>query len=214
MLTGRIVNFDGAKLTIHADFDNAFELQKKQIRTCEIRLDDGRHISAQQRKKIYATLGDISLYTGHTSEYLKDFMKVQFIALTGCEWFSLSNVDMTTANLFLEFLLEFCLKWDIPCYDDSFLNRSPDVARYIYACLIHKKCCITGKKAELHHVDAVGMGRNRKDIIHLGMRVLPLTRIMHTEAHRIGNLEFCEKYHVFGIQLDKDLCKVWRVKYE
>ena len=34
----------------------------------EIRLDDGRTISADQRAKAYATMKDIALYTGHLPE--------------------------------------------------------------------------------------------------------------------------------------------------
>lgn len=62
--------------------------------------------------------------------------------------------------------------------------------------------------------EAVGMGRNRKDIIHLGMRVMPLRWDLHAEAHRIGQKSFDEKYKVFGIKLDEYLCKIWKVKYK
>lgn len=210
---GTIIGYDGQALSITAPFDQDWLLVRQQIAECEIRLDDGRQISTDQRKKIYATFRDISVYTGHTPDEVKALMKYEYIARTGSAYFSLSNTDMTTANGFLSFLVDFCLENDIPC-SDSLLERSPDVARYLYKCLAEKKCCITGKKAELHHVDAVGRGRDRRDIIHLGMRVLPLTRRLHTEAHNMGNTAFCAKYHVFGIKLDRDLCRIWRVKYE
>lgn len=211
VINGTIQSYDGQNLTIIAPFANDYLLMKRRISCCEIRLDDGRTISAEQRKKIYATLRDISEYTGHTPEQIKSLMKYDFIAKTGCDYFSLSDVNMTTANEFLNFLIEFCLENDIPTLD-SLLDRSPDTARYIYACIANKKCCITQKKCELHHVDAVGRGRNRKDIIHKGMRVLPLTRTLHKEAHDIGKLSFNEKYHVFGIKLDNYLCAIWRIK--
>lgn len=210
-IEGYISGYDGENLTIVAPFPDGYLLDKRQITGCEVRLDDGRQISADQRKKIYATLRDMSLWSGHTPDELKEIMKYDFIAKTGYEYFSLSDVDMTTANGFLNHLIEFCLEWDIPC-GDNLIDRSPDIARYLYYCLVHKKCCISGKKAELHHVDAVGAGRNRKDIIHRGMRVLPLSREYHTEAHAIGRDTFCAKYHVFGIKLDKDLCNIWKVK--
>lgn len=213
IITGKITGYDGKKLIISAPFSNDYLLQKQNISNCEIRLDDGRTISAEQRKKIYATLRDVSLYTGHTPEEIKALLKYEYIARTGCEYFSLSDTDMSTANGYLTFLIDFCIENDIPCRD-SLLERSPDIARYIYKCLVEKKCCITGKKAELHHVDTVGRGRNRKDIIHLGMRVLPLSRVMHTEAHNIGVSTFCDKYHVFGLRLDEDLCRIWKVKYK
>lgn len=198
-------------MTIFVPFEDTYILEKRQITEAEVRLDDGRTISADQRKKIYATLRDVSLYTGHATEYLKDFFKAEYVAETGGDWFSLSNVDMTTANTFLELLIEHCIRWDIPC-QGNMIERSPDVSRYLYACLIHKKCALCGGKAELHHVDAVGAGRNRKEILHLGMRALPLCRNHHIEIHNIGRDTFCEKYHVYGIKLDDGLCGIWKLK--
>lgn len=212
-IAGKITDYNGQYLTITAPFSDTFSFCKKNIRDCEIRLNDGRHISSDQRKKIYATMRDISLYTGYMPDEAKEIMKYSFIAKTGCGCFSLSDCDMTTANRFLTFLIDFCLDYDIPC-EDSLLDRSPDVAGYLYSCLVRKKCCITGSKAELHHVDAVGSRGNRKEIVHTGMRVLPLTRKLHTEAHNLGRDTFCQKYHVFGIVLDRELCKIWNVKSE
>ena len=141
-------------------------------------------------------------------------MKYDYIAAEGVPYFSLSNVDMTTANGFLSHLIDFCIQYGIPTYDTPLLDRAPDVYRYLYNCLANKRCCITGRPAELHHVDAVGAGRDREEIIHLGMRVLPLTREMHTMAHQMGSNSFCERYHVFGVELDANLCKIWGVKDE
>ena len=208
---GYISGYDGQVLTVIAPFPDDGLLQRHEITECEIRLDDGRTISADQRKKIYATMRDISDYTGHMPEEVKALAKYDFIAKTGCDYFSLSDCSMTTAREFLEFLIEFCVEWDIPTLD-SLLDRSPDVSRYLYACLVHKHCAICGLKAELHHVDAVGAGRNRKEIIHEGMHVLPLCRSHHTEFHNIGKQTFFDKYHVYGIKMDHYLCQVWKVK--
>ena len=215
VITGYIQDYDGESLLVAAPFSKEKEwvLQKRQITQCEVRLDDGRTISAQQRKAIYATLRDIALFTGYSPEETKQIMKYQFYAETGAQEFSLSDVDMTTANEFLNYLIEFCIRHSIPC-SDRLLDRAPDIGRYLYACLVHKKCCISGRKAELHHVDAVGRGRDREEIIHKGMRVLPLIREYHTEAHNMGRDSFCDKYKVFGIKLDNYLCKIWNIKAE
>jgi len=196
---------------VFVPFPDTYLLDKRQIHEVGIEITDGRTISARERSKIYATMRDIADYTGYTPEQVKAIWKYDFIAKTGCDYFSLSDVDMTTANGFLEHLIDFCLEQDIPT-KDSLASRSPDIARYIYRCLINKRCCITQKKAQLHHVDAVGMGRDRKDIIHRGMRVLPLHWKLHAEAHTIGTKALEEKYHVFGIKLDADLCDIWNVK--
>lgn len=208
---GYISDYDEHSITIIVPFDNPWILAKQQITECEVRLDDGRTISEDQRKCIYATFRDIANYTGHHPDEIKALAKYDYIGRTGCEYFSLSDCSVTRARDFLEYLIEFCLWQNIPT-KDSLLDRSPEIARYIYFCMLHKKCCITGKKATLHHVDAVGMGRDRKDIIHLGMYVLPLSAKMHAEAHTIGRETFCEKYHVEPIKLNEELCRIWKVK--
>ena len=190
---------------------DVMSLLHKNVSKCEVMFDDGRRISADQRKKIYATLRDISQWSGYDPEYAKEIMKYEYISRTGVPYFSLRDTDMTTAREFLQFLIEFCVEQEIPT-KDNLIDRSPDISRYIYCCLVFKKCCISGKKAELHHVDAVGMGRDRKEIAHLGYRVLPLSRAYHTEAHTIGQKSFDEKYKVYGIKLDKRLCEIWKVR--
>lgn len=212
LATGRITAYDGEILTVKVPFYDVEYIMRKRVRDVQVSIDDGRCITADQRKKLYATFNDISEYTGYVPEYVKEFMKYDFIATTGCEHFSLSDVDMSTAKEFLEHVIEFCVEWGIPT-KDSLLDRTPDIARYVYKCALEKKCCITGKKAELHHLDAVGMGRNRKDIIHLGMEVIPLSITLHKEAHTIGKKSFCEKYHVHGVIADEEICKVYNLKY-
>lgn len=213
-LPGKVVGYQDHKLLITAPLADDWEVIKKEIKDCEVRLRDGREISAEQRKKIYATLRDIADYTGHETEELKDHFKADYVARTGEGWFSLSDTDMTTANRFLTLLLEFCLAWDIPVFGESLKDRSPDIGRYVYACLVHHKCCLCGKKAELHHVEAVGMGRNRREIPHLGVLALPLCREHHTEAHALGRHTFEEKHHLVSVALDGDLCQSWSLKGE
>ncbi|HVI39436.1 MAG TPA: putative HNHc nuclease, partial [Anaerovoracaceae bacterium] len=112
-IKGYISGYDGKALTVVAPIEDDYLITKRDITECEIRLDDGRTISADQRKKIYATMRDISDYTGHLPDEIKALMKYDFIAKTGCNYFSLSDADMTTANDFLNFLIEFCIEQDI-----------------------------------------------------------------------------------------------------
>lgn len=169
-------------------------------------LVDSRSISPEQRKHIYAIFNDIAEATGYDSEETKIVMKYTYYQKTGCEEFSLANCDKTTARKFLEFLIEFCIEQDYPM-SESLKDHAPDIGRYVYFCLIHRKCCISGLPADLHHVDAVGSGRDRESIIHEGMRVLPLSRQYHNEAHNLGNESFMEKYKLVPIKLDKYLCE-------
>lgn len=76
-------------------------LSKKKIKDAEIRLDDGRHISAEQRKKAYATIRDIASYTGYLPEEQKEWLKYLHIVKTGCGYFSLADCSMDTAREFI-----------------------------------------------------------------------------------------------------------------
>lgn len=208
-MIGKIIDVRSGKVIIEAEYGYIDEIIRKDIKEAEIRLKDGREISREQQKKIYAMLNDISLYTGYTPQETKELMKFSFISKYGGNDFSLSNVDMTTASKFIEYIIEFILIHDIPT-KVSLLEQTEDIARYIYMCLVLKKCCISGKKAELHHVDTVGMGRNRNEITHIGMKALPLSRKYHIEVHTIGQKAFEEKYHVFGVKIDEVIASKYK----
>lgn len=214
IIAGNIIDYDGKALSIVAPLSeiDAAKVFKQQMEA-EIRLDDGRTISAQQRRYIYAMLRDISAFTGHLSEELKDHFKAELVARTGCGWFSLANCSVTTANELVELLIQFCLEWSIPTMD-NLAGFTPDITKYVYMCLMAKKCACCGQKAELHHADAVGMGRNRKEIIHLGMRALPLCREHHTECHNIGRETFLQKWKLAPVKVDLDIAKIWKLKKE
>jgi len=205
IIDGRITNYDGETLTIEAPFSEAYLLSRRRIETCEIVLGDGRTIRADQRKKIFATIRDISLWSGHDPEYLRQYLTWDFRSIDGRGAFSLSDTDITTAREFLTYLIDFCLLHGIPT-QESLKDRTDDPEAYIYSCLWHRKCAICGRSADIHHVDTVGMGRSRGNIVHVGMVAEPLCRAHHQEAHKIGQETFDAKYHISGISLDVMLC--------
>lgn len=215
---GRIVGYDErtGDVLIRAPYSDYITLCKREYKTCLVQLVDSRPLSDKQRKACYALLRDISSYTGMGPDSTKEWMKLKFIAEdlneTADQIFSLSNAPMSLVCAFQRFFVRFILDWDIPC-SFPLLNFVDDVQDYIYSCLIAKKCCITGQPAQLHHVDRVGMGRDRDDILHEGMEALPLSPELHQEAHTMSDLEFFDKYHLpGGIVLDKTLCRIWRLK--
>lgn len=73
-------------------------LTDKSIKTAELRLDDGRMISSDQRKKAYATINDIALYTGYLPEQEKEWLKYYHISRTGAPYISLSDCSMDEAR--------------------------------------------------------------------------------------------------------------------
>lgn len=116
----------------------------------------------------------------------------------GIEYFSLSNCSISTARDFITYLIDFILANDIPLSEKA-LKRTDDIDRYLWSCIKYKKCCICGRKGEMHHWDAIGMGRNRKLYDDSKHRKIQLCREHHTEAHKIGKDAFEKKYHVYGI---------------
>lgn len=155
---------DGTDLVVSVpDLKLGDMFQRKKIRNAEIRFDDGRHISAEQRKKAYATIRDISDWTGYLPEEMKEILKYQHMMRTGDAYFSLSNCSMDTAREFINTILEFALENGIPLSDNA-IERTDDIGRYLYYCLLHKKCAICGKDGEIHHEDAIGMGNDRTKV--------------------------------------------------
>ena len=215
---GRIVGYDEKRqeLLIRAPYDDVFMMIKREYKTCLVQPIDGRPLSDKQRKMCYSLLRAISDETGMGLDPTKEYMKIKFLAEdleeTADKIFSLSNAPMSLVCAFQRFLIRFILDWDIPC-NFSLLEYADDVGDYIYHCLIAKKCCICGKPTDLHHIDRIGMGRSRDDIIHEGMEVLPLCREHHTEAHTMADSEFFEKYHIpSGIEMDTTLCRLYNLK--
>ena len=215
---GRIVGYDEKRgeLLIRAPYADWFTLTKREYKECLVQPLDSRTLSDQQRKMCYALLREISEYTGQGMDSAKEWMKIKFLAedleQTADKIFSLSNAPMSLVCAFQRFLIRFILEWDIPCRF-SLLEYVDDVADYIYSCLVTKKCCICGAPTDLHHIDRVGMGRNRHDMIHEGMEVLPLCREHHQEAHTMPDAEFFERYHIpGGVVMDKTLCRLYGLK--
>jgi len=195
---------DGTDLVVSVpDLKLGDMLQRKRICNAEIRFDDGRHISAEQRKKAYATIRDISDWTGYLPEEMKEILKYQHMMRTGDSYFSLSNCSMDTAREFINTILEFALENGIPLSDNA-IERTDDIGRYLYYCLLHKKCVICGKDGEIHHEDAIGMGNDRTKVDDSSYKKICLCREHHTLAHSLGVIRFREMYKVYGIVV-KDL---------
>lgn len=209
--TAKIIKYDGEKLVVVPSELIDRELVDKEIKMCELRFDDGRTISADQRRKIFSLIKEISMWSGHEPEYIRSYLTWDFCCRYGSDVFSLANVDMTTAREYINYLIDFCFKWSVPTRE-ALIDRTEDIGKYLYACLYHKKCIVCNADAELHHVDHVGMGFDREQIIHLGLRAEAVCRKHHTEAHTIGQNTFDEKYHVYGIKLDKKLCDRYKLK--
>lgn len=212
---GQITAFDneGVKFVPESDIDDIICLIRKyKIKDVELRLNDGRRITSRQRKKIFAIIGDICAWTGDIPEYMRQVLTWYFRSESDVDEFSLSDIDMTTATEFISFLINFCFTHDVPT-QDTLLNNCDDIRRYLYMCLYHRKCAVCNNPADVHHIDRIGMGRDRNKINHLGLKAIALCGKHHSEIH-IGEQEFLNKYHIYGIGLNKELCEKLKLNYK
>jgi hypothetical protein len=213
VLLGDVVEERDDGLTVFVPFPHGKKRPEGYQPTVGVELVDERHISADQRKKAYVLISYIAAWWGYTPlECMKEMLKLMFIgeAKTLRRSFSLSDCDMTTARLFITYLIDFCILHGVDVGEPLY-QLSEDIPRYVWACLMNKRCAVCGRKAELHHVDAVGMGRNRKEICHIGMRALPLCREHHTEIHAVGWEDFLRRYILEPVKIDERIADVYRL---
>lgn len=196
---------EGTDLIIHIpDKQLGYMFKQKAIRSAEMRFDDGRHISADQRKKVYATIKDISSYTGYLPEEQKEWLKYLHISRTGSDYFSLSDCSMDTAREFINTILEYALENGVQLSEEA-INRTDDIGRYLYFCIMNKKCAICGRDGEIHHEDAIGMGNDRQTVDDSNHKKICLCRLHHTMAHQLGVSRFTERYKVYGIVVKENI---------
>lgn len=217
---GRIVDIkEGGEAIIHVTLPNLNHALDRLYDKVEIILPDGRRISPEQRRHCYILISEIAEFiegyrTAETIEDTKQMLKLEFMVrrMEDIErrMFSLSDTSMTVAREFITFLIDFIIRHDIPT-KVSLLEHCEDVSRYVYSCLVNKKCCICGKPADLHHVQSVGSQGYRDKINHIGLEALPLCREHHTESHTKGQVEFMKQYHLEPIKIDKKIAKIYKL---
>ena len=176
---------------------------------------DSRCITAEQRRKAWALMTEIAVFQGQGKDDVYREQSVAF-SLKNMETmqgqlFHLSTATISEARAFITLLIEIIIEYGIPTKEPLY-GLCDDLERYTYACLMNKKCAVCGRKTELHHVDHVGMGYNRNEICHIGMRCLPLCREHHMEAHNIGQTAFDAKYHLEPIAIDEKIAQKYRLR--
>ncbi len=174
----------------------------------------------------------------HDVEDLKEnILKVGFMIKEDRDYFSLSDVDMTTARYFIEYILEFCFEWDVPLSDKTVV-LAKEVNNYLYLCLKYRRCAVCGRYADIHHHEGligagrnrakhnyrrcavcgryadihhheglIGAGRNRAKHNHEESKFIALCRTHHTECHTLGHKTFENKYKLAAIKLNAQAIK-------
>jgi len=216
VIKGRVVSYDPVtgNVIIKANYPDWQMFEKRKYHDCLIQMVDGRPISDKQRKACYKLIGLIADWVGDTVDSAKEDLKAKFlreeIQSDTMETFSLSNAPVSLVCAFQKFLVRMVIDYGIPT-SFPLLDYVDDVSDYIYSCTARKRCCICGKKAELHHHKRIGMGRNRAQIDQTDLPVEPLCRKHHTECHTMLQSEFDEKYHIKPVTLDENLMRAWGI---
>ena len=216
IINGKIARYDERtqELIIVAQYGNINRLTLRKYNEVQIGLPDARRISPEQRRKIYALIGEIAEWCGEMPDGMKKALKMEFrvshVEGMAQQLFSLSDCDMTTAREFINFLIDFMLEHGVPA-KVPLVSLCDDIEKYIYACLMHKRCANCGKKAELHHFDAIGMGRDRRAVYQIGMPVIPLCSGCHEKAHKYGKKWITDDLHLAAIPLTKEIGKVYKL---
>jgi hypothetical protein len=155
----------------------------------EIKFEDGRLITAEQRRKIFATIKDFSLYTGYDAEYARHLLTLSFCYENGIEPFSLANCSVEIAREYISYLIDFCIDNEIPLSETA-LERTDDIGKYLYLCIKKSICCVCGKQGVVYN-----LSNGNK---------ISLCNLHHDEAKLKGLQEFERLYKVYGIKIKED----------
>ena len=189
-------SFDVVVRNVALDSDSLRMIDNGHPLDVNLEVIDGKKITIQQRKKIFALLNDIYLFTGQPQEDLRQQFQFYLEMIKGYERISLTDTTRRIASELIEVILAWTFEHDIPLnYKTSDLMKQDQT--FLYLATVHRKCVICGKSnAELAHYHAVGRGRNRRKIDHTDNRVLALCREHHQMQHDMGMDSFNAKYHL------------------
>lgn len=183
---------------LECDPDNSIEVA--------VRIIDRRKITEKQRNFIFALCNEIAYHLGEDREWVRMLLQTYNSKLRSIEVESLSSCDMTYANGLIDTIINFCIDQEIP-----FANKLIDEYGYkfdetqTYSMCLKRVCVVCGGRADIHHVDSIGMGKNRLKTSHVGKKALPLCRQHHNECHTTGDTLFIERYHLTPITIDEKM---------
>ena len=213
-------------ITLQLNTDDIHTLEKYhasgQQQVVSLIASDENGVSAQQRKFAFALLHDIwwsqvGGYWIETPETVKQHFYAMYEYYNSLDFgeFSLSAAKgtKTDTNQFINMLLDYAALHDIALSVKPLNELEPqEIAHWEYQCLMNKCCVICGKRpSDLHHLDTIGQGVDRRKTNHLKHRAVQLCRIHHQDAHSLGIETFLQKHHLTGIKIDERIAEVHRL---
>lgn len=173
---------------------------------CEVKLIDARKITEQQRKFIFTLCREIAYHQGDDAEYVRLLMQQYYANLKDIEVESLSKCSVSYANGLISTIINFALENEVPLpkriLDDN--DFKFDYQQTYIMCL-KRICAVCGRRADLHHTTAIGMGSNRKTMSHVGLEIIPLCREHHFELHQMGNDKYLSIHKLKPITVDEKM---------
>ena len=168
-------------------------------------IPDPRKPSKAQRRFYWAMLGDMEYCLGGLDEDYDEYFKRRFFykydrKVSVSDDTKSSMEDVT--NL-INMVIDRILDEPMMQLSESFKYIGMN-DYWFYASLMKKKCCLCGAKGEKAHVQAVGMGRNRKTIDHTKHAFMSLCNNHHREQHEKGITEFLKEHVVIPVWLVND----------
>ena len=167
---------------------NWHEVNAKATGRAILYIEERDKISDEQRKLLFALWRDYESYTGVPIDAVEAWFKYQYMLhadLDRLPSVSRGRMSKHLATDFITYTLEYYLNNGIP-FQQADWYKGADVA----------------------HVEAVGMGRNRKTIDHTKHHVMALCRGCHQEQHTSGIDTFMSRHHVVPIKLTEETVKL------
>lgn len=189
-------SFDVVIRNVSLDNDSLRMLDNNINVEVEIKILDGKKITDKQRRKIFALLNDIYIYTGQPQGDLRNIFQSYLEIMNGYEELSLSDCSRKIASELIDLIIMWVFENDIPLnYKTSDMLKNDRT--FLYMSTINRTCIICGtQNSDIAHRYTVGAGRNRNEIDHYGNEVLALCRKHHQSQHQMGIDSFNEKYHL------------------
>lgn len=211
-MIGKVTAISGKKIEVELEepFNQEYLelLANGEENYVEVTALDNRGISAKQNALSHALIADVARWQGEYPYWSKIDLKYYYEALSGV-WFEHHKATKSDAKKWIDFLIEFVISNNVPL--PKVYNYLLDENSWFYQCLKYRRCCICMEQADIAHVDAVGMGRNRRKINHSDFRFMALCRCHHTEQHTIGLTEFFKKYRIILVKLNDEERKKLRI---
>lgn len=163
---------------------------------------DERNIRDKQRKFFFAILNQVADFTGYPPDEFKSMLYSQFESEYGYETTMSLKGNRDDANKLIEILLAVVIDLGLAFGIELSNFDTQEIEHWEYVALKNKFCVICGKQpADVAHVKAVGIGRNRNKVQFSESLAFSLCREHHNEQHNLGIESFMNKYHIYGVEI-------------